>query len=253
MKINISNIQHFSVGDGDGIRTTVFFKGCNLHCPWCHNPENLTSAPCSMTYPNKPGTEILGKAVEPAEILSELLEDKDFYDASGGGVTLSGGEVMLQTEGAAELCRLIKSEGISVIVDTAGAVPYTEFEKMNPIVDEYIYDIKTADCEKYRNIGGDLSIVTDNLSRLIRDGKSVRVRIPLIPDFNTDTESVNSIGKLLCSLGIEKVELLPFHRLGSSKYEAMGLNYLYKDVEPISSENIEMIKKEYCKYLKVDG
>ena len=251
MKINISKIQHFSVGDGDGIRTTVFFKGCNLRCPWCHNPENLTTAPCTMTYPNSQDTEILGKTVDPAEILDELLEDKDFYETSGGGVTLSGGEVMLQADGAAELGRLLKTEGISVVIDTAGAVPYSEFEKINPVTDEYLYDIKTADSEKYRGIGGDLNLITENLVRLIRDGKSVRVRIPLIPNFNTDVKSINSIGNLLSSLGIEKADLLPFHRLGSSKYEALGLKYLYKNIEPISPEDIGMIKKEYCKYLKV--
>ena len=143
MIINISKIQHFSVGDGDGIRTTVFFKGCNLRCPWCHNPENLTSSPCSMAYPGKPGKEILGKYVSPGEILSELLEDKDFYEASGGGITFSGGEVMLQADGAVELGRLLKNEGVSVTVDTAGSIPYTEFEKLSPFVDEYLYDIKT--------------------------------------------------------------------------------------------------------------
>lgn len=251
MIINISKIQHFSVGDGDGIRTTVFFKGCNLRCPWCHNPENLTSSPCSMAYPGKPGKEILGKYVSPGEILSELLEDKDFYEASGGGITFSGGEVMLQADGAVELGRLLKNEGVSVTVDTAGSIPYTEFEKLSPFVDEYLYDIKTADSEKYRSIGGDLSLVTDNLSRLIRDSKSVRVRIPLIPGFNTDIPSINSIGKLLSSQKITDADLIPFHRLGSSKYEALGLEYRYRDTEPLSSDELEAIKKEYSKYLKI--
>lgn len=251
MKINISKIQHFSVGDGEGIRTTVFFKGCNLSCPWCHNPENLSSSPCTMTYPARGITETLGKKTEPCEILGELLEDKDFYDQSGGGVTFSGGEVMLQAEGAAELSALLKKEGVSVFIDTAGAVPYSEFEKINNAADKYLYDIKTADPDKYRCLGGDLSLITDNLKRLIVDGKAVQVRIPLIPGFNTDISSIDSIGELLSSLKITDADLIPFHRLGSSKYEALGLEYRYRGTEPLSSDELEAIKKEYSKYLKI--
>ena len=102
----ISNVQHFSVGDGAGIRTTVFFKGCNLRCPWCHNPENLTKAPVTLHYTNGK-TETFGRAVSAEALLAELLEDKDFYEESGGGVTLSGGEVLLQSESAAELAKLL--------------------------------------------------------------------------------------------------------------------------------------------------
>ena len=94
--LNISNVQHFSVGDGDGIRTTVFFKGCNLRCPWCHNPENLTKAPVTLRYSNGK-TETLGREIRAEALLPELLEDLDFYRDSGGGVTLSGGVVMLQS------------------------------------------------------------------------------------------------------------------------------------------------------------
>ena len=83
--LNISNIQHFSVGDGDGIRTTLFLKGCNLRCPWCHNPENLTDAPVTLRYKNVGKTEIIGRLVTAEDILPELLEDKDFYVESQGG------------------------------------------------------------------------------------------------------------------------------------------------------------------------
>ena len=94
--LNISNIQHFSVGDGEGIRTTVFFKGCNLRCPWCHNPENLSASPTALHYLSTGKRETLGRLVSAEDILPELLEDKDFFEESSGGVTLSGGEAMLQ-------------------------------------------------------------------------------------------------------------------------------------------------------------
>ena len=137
--LNISNIQHFSVGDGDGIRTTVFFKGCNLRCPWCHNPENLTAQPVTLHYKEIDKTEILGRTVGPEDILPELLDDKDYYIESGGGVTLSGGEVMLQTDEIVPLIELLRQNGIAVLIDTAGNVPYRYFEKLNPIVDGYLF------------------------------------------------------------------------------------------------------------------
>ena len=251
MKLNISNVQHFSVGDGEGIRTTVFFKGCNLRCPWCHNPENLTCSPVTAEYPVLGKTEILGKDVEAEDLLTELLEDKDFYIQSSGGVTFSGGEVMLQAEGALSLARLLCENGVSVLIDTAGCVPYKEFEKLKGAVSGYLFDFKTADASKYKKIGGDLEVVSSNLKKLIADGENVQVRIPLIPDFNTDEDSVIGICESLKEIGVKEVELLPFHRLGSGKYEALGLSYEYRNYEPLSSEKLEKIKSQFAESFNV--
>lgn len=251
MLLNISNIQHFSTGDGEGIRTTVFFKGCNLRCPWCHNPENLSAAPSVMRYKAIDKTETLGKKVEIEDILPELLEDKDFFLQSGGGVTLSGGEVMLQADDVVVLVKKLNEYGISVLIDTAGCVPYKEFEKLNPLVQGYLFDFKTANVQNYREIGGDLETVTQNLTRLISDGANVQVRIPLIPHFNTDADSILEICKHLKTIGIGEVELLPFHRLGSAKYEALGLDYQYKNYELLSKDKLDEIIKQYSKYFKV--
>jgi pyruvate formate lyase activating enzyme len=251
MLLNISNIQHFSTGDGEGIRTTVFFKGCNLRCPWCHNPENLSAAPSVMRYKAIDKTETLGKKVEIEDILPELLEDKDFFLQSGGGVTLSGGEVMLQADDVAVLVKKLNEYGISVLIDTAGCVPYKEFEKLNPLVQGYLFDFKTANVQNYREIGGDLETVTQNITRLISDGANVQVRIPLIPHFNTDADSILEICKHLKTIGIGEVELLPFHRLGSAKYEALGLDYQYKNYEVLSKDKLDEIIKQYSKYFKV--
>lgn len=251
MLLNISNIQHFSTGDGEGIRTTVFFKGCNLRCPWCHNPENLSAAPSVMRYKAIDKTETLGKKVEIEDILPELLEDKDFFLQSGGGVTLSGGEVMLQADDVAVLVKKLNEYGISVLIDTAGCVPYKEFEKLNPLVQGYLFDFKTADERKYMEIGGDLKIITQNLERLISDGMNVQVRIPLIPDFNTDENSIFEICEQLKTIGIKEVELLPFHRLGSAKYEALSLDYQYKNYEPLSKDKLHEITKQYSKFFNV--
>ena len=242
MKAKIFEIKRFAVHDGDGIRTTVFFKGCNLYCPWCHNPENLRPEPAVLHYKQTGRTECMGKKVSPEEILPELLEDLDFYAQSGGGVTFSGGEVMLQAQAAAELAKLLKQQDIPVLIDTAGSVPYRRFETLNPFVAGYLFDFKTADAEKYRTIGGDLKLVTDNIRRLMSETKDLRIRIPLIPGFNANEASILAIARYLTEMGIREADLLPFHRLGSGKYEAMGLPYAYAQIQPMSRQTLADIQ-----------
>ena len=202
--LHISNVQHFSTGDGAGIRTTVFFQGCNLHCPWCHNPENLHVGVVTLRYHAPDRVEQMGRSVTAEQLLPELLEDADFYKPDGG-VTFSGGEVLLQAAEAAELARLLHQNGISVLVDTAGCLRYDAFAALNPYVSGYLFDFKTADAARYRAIGGDLSLIKQNLVRLLREGIGVRIRIPLIPDFNVDAESARN----RCNAG-GSVALSPF-------------------------------------------
>ena len=139
-----------------------------------------------------------------------------------------------------------------MFIDTAGCVQYGAFEKLNPFVDTYLFDIKTADEKKFREIvGGDLSLVTENLRRLIAEKRKVRVRIPLIPKFNMDDDATESICRLLSGCGARTVELLPFHQMGRSKYEAMGISYAYADMLPPSRSEIERIFSEYQRYFQV--
>ncbi len=249
--LNISNIQHFSVGDGEGIRTTVFCKGCNLRCPWCHNPENLTQEPVVLHYQTANKTEILGRLVCVEEILSDLLEDLEFYRESNGGITVSGGEAMLQTDALIPLVSRLKENGISVLIDTAGCVPYSDFQKINRFVSGYLFDFKTADPKQYHKIGGNLTLVTENLRQLLKDHIPITVRIPLIPHFNTDRNSVLAICEHLQVIGINHVDLLPFHRLGSAKYEAMGLAYAYQNEAPFSNKELASIADIYKAYFTV--
>lgn len=249
--LNISNIQHFSVGDGEGIRTTVFFKGCNLRCPWCHNPENLNTSPAVLSYSSTGKTETLGRLVATEELLPDLLEDKAFYEESGGGVTFSGGEAMLQASELVTLASRLKDNGVSVLVDTAGCVPYVSFLKLNPFVTGYLFDFKTAEKDQYREIGGNLSLVVENIRKLRDDGMTVLIRIPLIPSFNTSPHSIQAICECLRDIGIKHVDLLPFHRLGSAKYEAMGLEYAYKTQQPLTKEELDKIEAIYKTYFSV--
>lgn len=247
MELNISNIQHFSVGDGDGIRTTVFFKGCGLRCPWCHNPETIAVDPTTLAYPNLGKTEIRGGKMTVEAVMAEVLEDVDFYIESGGGMTLSGGEVLLQADGAYALAKAAKAAGITVFVDTAGFAPRTAVEKLHPVTDCWLYDYKTADPVAFRQIiGGEIHPVRENLRFLLNAGANVRIRIPLIPGFNTAAEKIEAIKGDLKALGVRSVDLLPFHRLGSGKYTAMGLEYAYRNTEPLTKAEISAIRERYA-------
>ena len=186
-----------------------------------------------------------------AEILCEVLEDKDYYVESGGGVTLSGGEAMLPADELVALVALLKKNDVSTLIDTAGCVPYTSFEKINPYVCGYLFDFKTADEQKYKEIGGDLSLVSENIIKLREEGMQVTIRIPLIPGFNTDADSKEAICMHLKKMGIEHVDLIPFHRLGSAKYEAMGLVYPYKDQKPFDADELCEIENTYKQYFSI--
>jgi pyruvate formate lyase activating enzyme len=237
--LNVSDIQHFSVGDGPGIRTTVFCKGCNLRCPWCHNPETLSPSPVTLTYAKANKTVTYGRLMTVDEVVAEVMEDADFYRESGGGVTVSGGEPMLRYEAVAELAEALQKRGISVILDTAGCVAWGRFETVLPFVDTVFFDWKTSDPTFMRErIHGDLTLIKSNLARLMKTGKDVHIRIPLIPGVNTSEEALTAIASDLREAGAKTVALLPFHRLAAGKYEAMGLDYPYRDTPPLTAEEI---------------
>ncbi len=238
--LNVSHIQRFSTGDGPGIRTTIFLKGCNLHCPWCHNPENIKPEHEELFY-EKTGTKVsYGSVVSAAEAASDVLEDRDFYITSGGGVTLSGGEPMLQSEGICELAAILTKQGVNVLIDTAGCVPWSSFETVLPYVNDFYFDIKAGTRAKYAElIGGEISLIENNLRKLVLIGANVTARIPLIPGVNDSEAELRQIGSIILSAGVRHADILPFHRLGTAKYEAMGIEYGFKNTLPPSREDIE--------------
>ena len=242
---NIFDIQRNSFVDGPGIRTTVFFKGCNLKCAWCHNPEGQSTKKEWMFYPDKCvgcgrcvgiGLEsadficlhdakiICGKEYTVDEVVREILKDKVFYENSGGGVTFSGGECMLQIDFLEEILKACKQNGIHTAVDTAGNVPFDYFERIIPYTDLFLYDVKCFDSDKHRQYTGvENQLILKNLKRLLATGTPVWVRIPIIPTFNDTVEEMQKIKAFLSSCGApEKVELLPYHAMGEHKYAAIG-------------------------------
>ena len=242
----VSDIQHFSLGDGEGIRTTVFLKGCPLRCPWCHNPETQMREPQTLHYRANGKSVLYGKMMTAEEIYGEVIADKPFYEESGGGVTISGGEPLTQPEGVAQLSRILCENGVSVLIDTAGDVPFSVFEKILPYVDTYYIDLKTADRETYKTvIGADCDRICANIRKLTSLGKCVHVRIPLIPGFNDAPEQSAALCELIGTLGTDRVDLLPFHRLGVSKYEALGREYAYRNTEPLTKAQTEKIADRF--------
>ena len=250
--LNVSNIQHFSVGDGPGIRTTLFLKGCNLRCPWCHNPETVSPKPQELFFKAAGKRVGYGRLATVDEVMAELLEDEAFYGASGGGVTVSGGEPLLQSEAVAVLLSRLKERGVSTLIDTAGDVPWACFERVRSLTDHFYFDVKTGSDEAYANVvKANPARVFENLGRLMELGATVSVRIPLIPDFNTSEEACRQIGERLTKMGVTAVDLLPFHRLGSAKYEALGLDYPYASIHPQPKSEIAAIRAIYEQYFKV--
>ncbi|MBQ8408577.1 MAG: glycyl-radical enzyme activating protein [Clostridia bacterium] len=248
-RLNVSNIQHFSVGDGPGIRTTVFLKGCNLRCPWCHNPETVSPATQELYFEKANKTVVYGKLMTIDELLTEIMEDEAFYRESGGGITVSGGEPLLQSEGVADLLEAARKEKISTLVDTAGDVPWESLAQVIPFTDVFYFDIKSGSAEDYATvIKGNAERILNNLSRLIAERQAVHVRIPLIPNFNTSVNSCEEICQRLIAAGVRQVDLLPFHRMGSAKYEALGREYAYRSISPQSPQEIEQIAEIYRKH-----
>ncbi len=266
----IFDIQRNSYVDGPGIRTTVFFKGCNLRCAWCHNPESQSAKPQMMFYRNKctmcgkckkkcayalekctfcgkctifcpqDAREICGREYTADEVLKIIMKDKAFYDNSHGGVTFSGGECMLQIDFLIEILKACKENGIHTAVDTAGHVPYERFETILPYTDLFLYDLKCFNSEKhklYTGVGNEL--ILKNLKRLLVTGTPLWIRIPIIPTFNDSEEELQKIKEYIFSCGApQKIELLPYHAMGEHKYAAIG-----KEAPLFSVPNGEKIKR----------
>lgn len=251
----ITDIKRFAVHDGDGIRTTVFFKGCPLRCIWCHNPEGLSSQKEEAFYHHKcigcgeckredfSAEDCLGKAriiygreVSVDELVPILLEDRDFYENSGGGVTLSGGECLIRADFCAQLLKRMKEEGINTAIDTCGYVTWDSFEKVLPFTDTFLYDLKAVDGEVHKRCTGvSNELIIENLRRLDRLGASIEIRIPFVPGYND--EEIEKMAELLSSLSsVKRVRVLPYHNLAGSKYEALGMVNTLPDRLPTDKE-----------------
>lgn len=274
-KARLFDIQRGSAVDGPGLRTTVFFKGCNLKCAWCHNPEgqkfcrelmlhrNRCSGcgTCARVCPNQflfcnlcgkcadycphGAREVIGYEMATEEIFEIIQKDRAYYENSGGGVTFSGGECMLQVDVLNDLLMMCRQEGIHTAVDTAGCVPWEYFEKVDPYIDLYLYDLKCADEDLHiKYVGESNQLILSNLRILAEKNPSrIIARIPMIPGVNTTQTELRSMGDLLRNLDIHQVELLPYHKMGNHKFEALKMQY--QDFDVPSDEDMEKFRQYF--------
>lgn len=267
----IFDIKKFAVHDGPGIRTTVFLKGCPLHCTWCHNPESQDPRPVLAQFPrncigclkciencpegalSKGETQIVidrdkctncgdctkqcyaealvlhGREVTVEEAIEEVEKDRPFYENSGGGMTVSGGEPLMQIEFCEALLRAAHDAGLHTVLDTCGHAPWSHFERILPHTDLILYDVKSADPKEHsRSTGQSNALILENLRRLTArgsaDGPAIHVRIPVVPGHNAAPSDMDAVARIISNLDRPpSVELLKYHRLGEGKYESLGL------------------------------
>lgn len=281
LKACIFNIQKYSIHDGPGIRTVVFFKGCPLRCLWCSNPESqdpkiqiiwdkkkcIKCLHCIDICPQKiislsdnnievhskkcddclkcvnscsnEALSVEGKLLTPEQIMKEVMKDEVFYEESNGGVTLSGGEVLMQHKFASQLLKLLKEKNIHTAIETTGYISNKVFSQFIANVDLLLFDIKHYDREKHlkaTNVYND--IIIENLKYAVKSGKDVIIRIPVIPNINYSLEDAKGFCKLLKSINVKKINLLPFHQFGQKKYTLLNKPYAFHNIKQLHEEDL---------------
>lgn len=240
-KGRIFNIQRFSIHDGPGIRSIVFFKGCYMRCAWCCNPESQAYEIQTMQEAGK--EKVVGKDVTVSEILPELLSDLPFYRRSGGGITLSGGEILAQHEFARDLLHACKENGLHTAVESTGFAPFEKIQEILPYLDLYLMDIKHMDSAKHKEYTGvENGLILENAKKIAQSGVELVIRTPVVPGVNDTAEEIKAISKFAATLpGVKEHHLLPYHRLGQDKYAGLGRNYSLKNIEPPTNERMEYL------------
>lgn len=290
MKGRIFDIKRYSIHDGPGIRTTVFLKGCGLHCLWCHNPESVAPGPDLMHWPARcvrcyscvgacpPGAiskdaggavvidrtkcdlcgkcaeaclydamQIVGREMSVDEVMAEVEKDRIFYEQSGGGVTLSGGDPLVQAEFAGAVLDACRARGFHTALDTAGLAPSGPFERLARRADLVLYDLKVVDEGRHEAFTGvSNAAILDNLRRLAAAGPEVWIRIPLVPGVNDDEDNIGRTIGLLGSLGkIRRVGLLPYHAGGLDKAGRIGQGSHFRKFEAPSEARLAVIEAAF--------
>ena len=290
----IFDIQRFAVHDGPGIRTTVFFKGCNCRCLWCHNPESLSSKPQLEFYPSRcigcgrcfevcppkahlagggghwidrerctgcgrcaaecfsTALALKGRTVGLDELMETILADRPYYEESGGGVTLSGGEPVLQEEFAGALLGACKEARIHTALQTAGNYPFSRLEKLLPLLDLVMFDVKAFSPEIYRSaVGAEGSRVFETLSTLAGSFRGeLAVRTPVVGGFNDSEGEIEGIARMAGELGkVSYYQLIPYHGLAKVKYDALDREFEYRCKAP-SPERIRELEDLASRYVR---
>lgn len=283
----VFDIQRFSLDDGPGIRTVVFLQGCNLRCPWCHNPESCLDTPvvmrstactscgrCAAVCPEKilrvdgsmidrsrctlcgecvkacpqSARRISGKTYSAQSLLEILLRDKDYYEASGGGVTFSGGEPTHQWQFVAEMIALLKQEGISCAIETNSLIPHEGMEALLNGLDYAMIDLKHSDTDAHKRllgVGNEMPVAS---IRSFAAQMPVEVRTPVIPGFNDSADALRGVIETAQRCGARTVRFLPYHVFGTQKYRGLDIPYHYDNVAPLTKDSVRALIGETAEY-----
>lgn len=238
----VFNIQRYSVHDGDGIRTIIFLKGCPLKCPWCSNPESRLAV--KPTVWNKNGqAETVGEWWTVDQLVEEVMKDEIFFRTSGGGVTLSGGEVLMQAEFAQALLKELHQLGVDTAIETTGCFPLQEIASLTPYLNQVLFDLKIMDQTDARQvIGINQQLVKENFAFLRTQNLELTPRIPLIPGYTTSQSNIQALIDYLIQQEVSAVHLLPFHQYGSNKYQYLGWEYQLKDASTLTDAEVRTIQ-----------
>ena len=250
------DIKKFAVHDGPGIRTTIFFKGCPLDCRWCHNPESrkqgaeviekITRRKClNLSYSET--KDYIGREISVPEVMAEIEKDIVFYDDSGGGVTFSGGEPLLQPDFLRALLRECKTRSLHTAVDTCGYAPLPVMKDVAASTDLFLYDVKIMDPKKHQLYTGvDNTCIMENLKFLLENNYGVEIRIPVVPDITDTEENIHQIIAWLQPFGCDcKVSLLAYNKLGKDKYKRLQLKDRMSNTKVPSTKRMEKVKKMF--------
>ena len=285
----IFNVQHYSIHDGPGIRTTVFMKGCPLKCAWCQNPESQKLQPelffnaeactgcgscvqvcpvkaieivegksktnrklcsgigkCAEVCPNEART-MMGRVVTAGEVFKEVNGDSIFYQRSGGGVTLSGGDPVAQPEFSISILKLCKNAGIHTAIETSGCVKWEILSQILNYVDLVLYDFKEMESAKHKtHTGVSNTLILDNVRKIYHERQiPLLARVPVVPGFNDSVENITATARFVANeLGKDvKVHLLPYHRLGETKYERLEYISTTTSIKPPTDEQMAKLNE----------
>ena len=265
-KAVVFNIMRYSVHDGPGIRTTVFFKGCPMSCKWCHNPESFDPKPQNVFNPHKcikcgycgagkegggdcptGARETIGYEISVQELMKEINKDRLFYEQSGGGVTFSGGEPFYQEKFLLSILESCKEDYIGTAIDTTGFCDTAVIKKAAELTKYFLYDLKFIDNvkhEKYCGVPND--IVLKNLEHLSEMKTKLILRIPVIPTINDDIPEMTAIFEFIKGFkNITAVNLLPYHNIQTDKYKRIGKQYELSEISSSESQNMGVIKSMF--------
>lgn len=273
----IFNVQRFSLHDGPGLRSTVFMKGCPLRCSWCHNPESqsprhelirlrhrcMGCGRCSDEEFANPvvfgrteedadacptgALQSVGEIMEVAVLVRALLRDRVFFDESGGGVTFSGGEPLLQAAFVTEAMQSLRAEGVHTALDTCGFGPWEDLRAAAAHADLILYDLKLMDdCRHKQATGASNQIILQNLLMLAGQHRNIRIRIPVIPGINDDEANIEATALFLSALpAIRQVDLLPYHSTGEAKFARQGRDYAMHGTPSPTPDHLESVAARF--------